>query len=112
MLSIDDMVDEDKLHYFMNGLKGWAQRQLRRLYVQTLNSAIVEIDKLVDFNEGDNPNDALHFKQTDKGKKWKKNRKGQAAEKKDECGKTRHGESYFPKQKGNFRDDLLVVVHI
>ena len=46
MLNIDNMVEEDKLHYFISGLKGWAQRELRRQNFQTLNSAIVAVDKL------------------------------------------------------------------
>ncbi|KAH0665280.1 hypothetical protein KY290_027548 [Solanum tuberosum] len=102
MLNIGNMVEEDKLYYFMSGLKGWAHRELRRQNVQTLNFAIVAADKLADFDEGDDPRDTLHFKQKDKGKEWKKNGKGHAAEKEDEGGKTRQGEFSFPKQKGKF----------
>ncbi|KAK4718134.1 hypothetical protein R3W88_016472 [Solanum pinnatisectum] len=52
MINIGNMVEEDKLHYFIS----------RRQNVQTLNSAIVAADKLADFDEGDDPRDASHFK--------------------------------------------------
>ena len=100
ILNIGKMVEEDKLHYFISGLKGCAQRELRRQNVQTLNSAIVAADKLANFNEGDDLRISSHFKQKEKWKEWKKNGKGQAAEKEDECGKTRQRESSFPKHKG------------
>jgi len=102
MLNINNMVEEDKLHYLMSGLKGWAQRELRRQNVQTLNSAIVEAKKVTDFDEGDDPKDASHFKQKDKGREWKKNGKGQVSEKVEERGKTRQWKSSFPKKKGKF----------
>lgn len=61
------MVEEDKLHYLINGLKAWAQRELRRQNVQTLNSDIVAA-KLVDFDEGYHPRDSLNFRKKYKGK--------------------------------------------
>ena len=66
MLNIGNMVEEDKLHYFISGLKRWAQRELRRQNVQTLNSAVVAADKLDDVDEGDDLRYSSHFKQRDK----------------------------------------------
>ena len=57
-------------------------------------------DNLADFDEGNDLRDSSHFKHKEKGKEWMKNRKGQAAEKKDEGGNTRQRESSFPKHKG------------
>lgn len=97
MLNIGNMVEEDKLHYFMSGFKVWAQRELRRQNVQTLNSVIVAANKLADFDEGDDPKDTLYSKSKDKEKEWKKNEKGRAVGNEDEVGQE---ESSFPKQKG------------
>lgn len=89
MLTIGNMVEYDKLHYFIWGLKGREQRELRRQNVKAVNSAIVATNKLGEFDEGADPRNYSHFKKKEKGKEWKKNEKGQATEKKDERGITR-----------------------
>ncbi|OIT08834.1 hypothetical protein A4A49_55600 [Nicotiana attenuata] len=82
MLNVSNMVEEDKLHYFMSGLKGWAQLELRRQNVQSLSTTIAAADALADLNIGDEPAETSHSKshRKDKAKEWKKNGKGQAAE--------------------------------
>ncbi|OIT20185.1 hypothetical protein A4A49_64530 [Nicotiana attenuata] len=83
MLNVSNMAEEDKLHYFMNGLKGWAQLELRRQNVQSLSTAIAAADALADLNIGDDPAETSHSKsdgRKDKAKEWKKSGKGQAAE--------------------------------
>lgn len=55
------------------------------------------VDKLADFNEGDDSRDSSHFKQKYKGKELQKKGKGQAAKKEEKGSKTRQGESSFKK---------------
>ncbi|XP_070046065.1 uncharacterized protein [Nicotiana tomentosiformis] len=50
MLNVSNMAEEDKLHYFMSGLKGWAQLELRRQNVQSLSTAVAAADALADLN--------------------------------------------------------------
>ncbi|XP_070010293.1 uncharacterized protein [Nicotiana sylvestris] len=80
MLNVSNMAGEDKLHYFMSGLKGWAQLELRRQNVQCLSTAIAAVDALADRNIGDDPAGTSHSKADGKAREWKKRGKGQAAE--------------------------------
>ncbi|XP_070017491.1 uncharacterized protein [Nicotiana sylvestris] len=83
MLNVSNMTEEDKLHYFMSGLKGWAQLELRRQNVQSLSTAIAAADALADLNIGDDPAETSHSKAGGKketAKEWKKSGKGQTAE--------------------------------
>ncbi|XP_070046066.1 uncharacterized protein [Nicotiana tomentosiformis] len=82
MLNLSNMAEEDKLYYFMSGLKGWAQLELRRQNVQSLSTDIAAADALADLNIGHDPAESSHAKsdgRKDKAKEWKKSRKGQAA---------------------------------
>lgn len=49
MLGVDNMVEEDKLFNFMNGLSSWVQAELRQQDVQDLNGAIAAAEKLMDY---------------------------------------------------------------
>ncbi|XP_070045739.1 uncharacterized protein [Nicotiana tomentosiformis] len=83
MLNVSNMAEEDKLHFFMSGLKGWAQLELRRQNVQSLSTAIAAADALADLNIGHDSTESSHSKsdgRKDKGKEWKKSGKGQAVE--------------------------------
>ncbi|XP_075087838.1 uncharacterized protein LOC142169816 [Nicotiana tabacum] len=83
MLNVSNMAEEDKLHYFMSGLKGWAQLELRRQNVQNLSTAIAAADTLADLNIGDDPTESSHSKsdgRKDKENEWKKSEKCQVAE--------------------------------
>ncbi|OIT19054.1 hypothetical protein A4A49_65850, partial [Nicotiana attenuata] len=82
MLNVSNIAEEDKLYYFMSGLKGWAQLELRRQNVQSLSTAIAAADALADFNIGDDPAESSHSKSNRrkyKAKEWKKSGKDQAA---------------------------------
>ncbi|OIT19545.1 hypothetical protein A4A49_63785 [Nicotiana attenuata] len=83
MLNVSNMAEEEKLHYFMSGLKGRAQLELRRQNVQSLSTAIAASDALADLNIGDEPAETSHSKpdgRKDKTREWKKRGKGQATE--------------------------------
>lgn len=80
ILNVSNMVEEDKLHYFMSGLKGWAKLELRRQNVQCLSTAIAAVDALANFNLCDNLDESSKFDgRKDKVKEWKKSGKGEAA---------------------------------
>ena len=54
-------------------------------------------NKLADFDENDDPRYSSYIKNKDKGNELKKNWKVQATEKENEGGKTRQGDSSYPK---------------
>ena len=49
MLDIRDMSEKDKLFYFLEGLKPWAQAELQRQRVQDLASAQAAAERLTDY---------------------------------------------------------------
>ncbi|OIT19468.1 hypothetical protein A4A49_57029, partial [Nicotiana attenuata] len=81
MLSISNMLEEDKLHNFMSGLQQWAQLELRRQNIQNLASAVAAADALGDFhiNEENSASKSNDGKK-DKAKEWKKCESGNAHE--------------------------------
>ena len=95
MLDIQNMSDEDKLHNFILGIQGWAQKELRRKNVKDLSGVIVVADSIVDFRTTrpttDVPSTSKFKKKGEKKGDWKrKNRKYYANDK----GKA-------PKKEGN-----------
>lgn len=50
MLEIEDLTDRDALFYFKDGLREWAQIELDRRNVQSLDDAIAAAETLVDFS--------------------------------------------------------------
>ncbi|XP_070046064.1 uncharacterized protein [Nicotiana tomentosiformis] len=82
ILNVSNMAEENKLHYFMSGLKDWAQLELRRQNVRSLFTGIAAADALADLNIGHDPTESSHAKsdgRKDKAKEWKKSGKGQVA---------------------------------
>ncbi|KAK4348655.1 hypothetical protein RND71_031410 [Anisodus tanguticus] len=105
MMNISIMAEEDKLHYFIRGLKSWAQRELRRQNVQNLSFTIVATDGLADYDEGDDPTENSYFNFKDKGKEWKKNGKGHTVVGEGDTEKGRQVEtSYGIKKGGKVKD--------
>ena len=49
MLDIKDMSEEDKLFYFLEGLKPWARTDLQRQRVQDLATAQTTAERLTDY---------------------------------------------------------------
>ena len=49
MLDIQNMSGEYKLHNFISGMQGWAQKKLQRQNVKDLRSAIGAADSFIDF---------------------------------------------------------------
>ncbi|KAI4331788.1 hypothetical protein L6164_016743 [Bauhinia variegata] len=50
MLEIENLSDKDALFYFKDGLKDWAETELDRRNVQTLDDAITASESLVDYS--------------------------------------------------------------
>lgn len=48
MLAISNMADEDRLFFFLDGLRPWANKQLVAQDVKDLNSAIALVKKLLE----------------------------------------------------------------
>lgn len=93
------MAEEDKLHYFVSGLKHWAQLELRRQNVHTLSTAITAADALSDFNLSDEPTESS--KASGKRDKGRDGTKGNAQYVEDESGAKvgRQAESSKGKEK-------------
>ncbi|XP_068649054.1 uncharacterized protein [Aristolochia californica] len=51
LLNIFDMVEKDKLFFFMDGLQPWAEQELQRRGVQDLATALSIAEKLVEFTK-------------------------------------------------------------
>ncbi|KAM1624981.1 hypothetical protein ACFX2K_023117 [Malus domestica] len=49
LFEVPNMLEEDKLMYFMNGLQNWAKLELQRRHVQTLSDAIAAAESLIEF---------------------------------------------------------------
>lgn len=45
------MLEDNKLFNFMSRLQNWAQAKLRRQIVQDLSSAIITVDRLLDYKD-------------------------------------------------------------
>lgn len=43
------MSDDDKLHNFIWGMQGWAQKKIRRQNVKNMPGVIIDVDSLVHF---------------------------------------------------------------
>ncbi|OIT28808.1 hypothetical protein A4A49_61715 [Nicotiana attenuata] len=106
MLNVSDMAEEDKLHYFMSGLKGWAQLELRRQNVQSLSTAIVAAVAFADLNIGDDPAKTSHSKsdgRKGKAREWKKSVKGHATEDEGLVKNVRHENHNGKERSGKFK---------
>ncbi|KAM2774407.1 hypothetical protein COP1_019303 [Malus domestica] len=49
LFEVPNMLEEDKLMYFMSGLQNWAKLELQRRHVQTLSDAIAAAESLIEF---------------------------------------------------------------
>ncbi|XP_050137143.1 uncharacterized protein LOC126613560 [Malus sylvestris] len=49
LFEVPNMLEEDKLMYFMSGLQNWAKLELQRRHVQTLSDAITAAESLIEF---------------------------------------------------------------
>ncbi|KAM0992191.1 hypothetical protein ACFX2C_010464 [Malus domestica] len=49
LFEVPNMLEEDKLMYFMSGLQNWAKLELQRRHVQTLFDAIAAAESLIEF---------------------------------------------------------------
>ncbi|KAG9444744.1 hypothetical protein H6P81_016084 [Aristolochia fimbriata] len=74
MLSISNMTDEDRLFAFLDGLKPWAEQELRRRDVKSLAEALSTAEKLTEFEKKTEVSTSnSKGSKTSKGKKpWEK----------------------------------------
>ncbi|CAN6705190.1 unnamed protein product [Malus baccata var. baccata] len=49
LFEVPNMLEEDKLMYFMSGLQNWAKLELQRRHMQTLSDAIAAAESLIEF---------------------------------------------------------------
>ncbi|CAN6695431.1 unnamed protein product [Malus baccata var. baccata] len=49
LFEVPNMLEEDKLMYFISGLQNWAKLELQRRHVQTLSDAIAAAESLIEF---------------------------------------------------------------
>ncbi|KAM1189761.1 hypothetical protein ACFX2J_025401 [Malus domestica] len=49
LFEVPNMLEEDKLMYFLSGLQNWAKLELQRRHVQTLSDAIAAAESLIEF---------------------------------------------------------------
>nr|XP_028962225.1 uncharacterized protein LOC114826300 [Malus domestica] len=49
LFEVPNMLEEDKLMYFMSGLQNWAKLELQKRHVQTLSDAIAAAESLIEF---------------------------------------------------------------
>ncbi|CAN6710507.1 unnamed protein product [Malus baccata var. baccata] len=49
LFEVPNMLEEDKLMYFMSGLQNWAKLELQMRHVQTLSDAIAAAESLIEF---------------------------------------------------------------
>ena len=48
---IPNLMDDDALFYFMDGLQNWARTELERRQVRTVDDAITQAEALTDFRQ-------------------------------------------------------------
>nr|WP_322719068.1 hypothetical protein [Nostoc sp. ChiQUE02]MDZ8232074.1 hypothetical protein [Nostoc sp. ChiQUE02] len=103
MLEIPDMTENDRKFNFMKGLHNWAQEELRRARVKTLEEAVQEAGRLMDFRteRTDRPRSFPSSSQGgNKGKQSSRSHGGSGGHHEKSKGKTSYHRSGGGHQKG------------